>query len=131
MPSTQNSNAPSLTLVPSRSREAKPADSTLAQLEAVKAQLMQIEASLRAERDRAARAARVGAPEILTCLKQHGHLTAAQLLAKPELGGLAKSSLWLHLNALEREGKVWFRVTHGGQGGRKITEIYHSDAIVT
>lgn len=131
MPSTSNSTSttkPALTLI---RRDATASDSTLAQLEAVKAQLVQIEAALRAERERAARAARVGAPEILTCLKQCGHLTAAQLLARPELAGIAKSSLWLHLNALEREGKVWFRVTHAGQGGRKVTEIYHADAIVT
>lgn len=127
MPSTQtNSNAPALTLV----RRA-PEDSTLAQLEAVKAQLMQIEASLRAERERAARLTRVGAPEILACLKRNRHMTAAELLAAPELAGLAKSSLWLHLNTLEREGKVWFQLTYAGGKGRKVTNIWHGEEIAT
>lgn len=118
-----NPNATRLTVV----REPEP-PSTREMLESVRAQLLRIEQQLAQDQARMGRAARVGAPEILACLKQAGHMSAAEILkAVP----IAKSSLWLHLNALEREGKVWFRVTHAGQGGRKVTEIYHADAIVT
>ena len=43
---------------------------------------------------------------------------------------LPKSSGWLHVNALEREGAIWLRVTHR-KDGRKITIAYHADAIAT
>lgn len=74
-------------------------------------------------------ARRAGKAEVLAALPKVGGMTAEQILkAVP----VAKSSLWLHLNALEREGKVVFVTTsRGRKDGRKHTVIYHADAIVT
>lgn len=102
-------------------------ESTEARVEALKAQLAQIEQQLHAEREARARAQRAGAPEILAELKAAGNLNVTQLMQRCQL---QKSSVWHHLNALEREGKIWLRQTHRADG-RKHTIAYHADAIVT
>lgn len=130
MPQIQDrtpTNAPTLQLVPRAARASSASDSAREMLESVRAQLLNIERKL--EADIAAQPRhRVGPSEILTCLKQNRHMTAPEILKA--LPGLAKSSLWLHLNALEREGKVWFRLTYAG-GKRKVTEIWHGEEIAT
>lgn len=120
-------NAPALQLVPRAAHPTADA-STREMLESVRAQLLNIERKLEADIAAQTRGHRVGPSEILTCLKHNRHMTAPEILKA--LPGLAKSSLWLHLNALEREGKVWFRLTYAG-GKRKVTEIWHGEEIAT
>lgn len=128
MPQTNIANAPAETSrLAASTQSSRSAASTREMLEAVRVQLMNIERKLLEEL--AARGQRVGPTEILACLKSARHMTAPEILKA--LPGLAKSSLWLHLNALEREGKVWFQVTHAGGTGRKVTRIWHGEEIAT
>lgn len=57
-------------------------------------------------------------------------MTAPEMLKA--LPGLAKSSLWLHVNALERKGEVRIELTsRGSKDGRKRQVIWHRDAMLT
>jgi predicted transcriptional regulator len=95
-------------------------------IDALKTQLASIERQLAASKS----ATRDGATvklELLSALKQSGHMSVADLIAACKL---PKSTGWLRVNELEREGKIWLRVTHR-KDGRKVTLAYHADAIAT
>lgn len=97
-------------------------NSTAAALATLEAQI----ADLKRKLDAASKP-KAGAPEVEAAVKRAGHLTVAQVMAACNL---QKSSAWHHINALERQGKVWLRQTHRADG-RKHTLVYHADAIVT
>ena len=96
-------------------------------IDALKTQLANIERQLQATQ--AKPTARDGATvkaELISALKLHGHMSVADLIAACKL---PKSTGWLKVNELERDGAIWLRVTH--VKGRKVTLAYHADAIVT
>lgn len=97
-------------------------NSTAAALSALEAQIAELKRKL----DEASKP-KSGAADVEAAVKRAGHLTVAQLMAACNL---QKSSAWHHINALEREGKVWLRQTHRPDG-RKHTVIYHADSIAT
>jgi hypothetical protein len=63
---------------------------------------------------------------ILASLKKHGgHQTVEQICAECHL---TKGTAWRRIDELEREAKVWLRVTHS-ESGRKHTVVYHADHV--
>lgn len=63
---------------------------------------------------------------ILASLKKHGgHQTIEQICVECKL---TKGTAWRRVDELEREAKVWLRVTHS-ESGRKHTVVYHADHV--
>lgn len=82
---------------------------------------------LDAEQRREPPTARVKAA-ILEALQTKGEMTIEQLCGELHL---TKGTVWRRVDDLEREARVWLRVTHEGKTGRKHTVVYHADAIAT
>ncbi len=94
-------------------------------IDALKTQLASIERQLAAS-PRPARDGATVKSALLSALKQSGHMSVADLIGACKL---PKSTGWLKVNELEREGAIWLRVTH--VKGRKVTIAYHADSIAT
>lgn len=90
-------------------------------------QLTALRQRLDAEQRREPPTARVKA-SILDALKVKGPMTIEQLCGELRL---TKGTVWRRVDDLEREARVWLRVTHEGKTGRKHTVVYHADAIAT
>lgn len=99
-------------------------DQTAAALATLEAQIQDLKRKLE---EAASAPKRASAADVEAAVKRAGNMTVAQVMAACNL---QKSSAWHHINALEREGKVWLRQTHRADG-RKHTIVYHADAIVT
>lgn len=95
-------------------------------IDALKTQLASIERQLAQTAKPATRDGATVKAELLSALKLHGHMSVADLIAWCKL---PKSTGWLKVNELERDGAIWLRVTH--VKGRKVTIAYHADAIAT
>jgi response regulator of citrate/malate metabolism len=96
---------------------------TAKMIEALKSQIAKIEADLAKAPQHANGEAQA---QLETALHARGgHATVAELMHDC---GMTKGTCWRHINALEREAKVWLRVTHRTDG-RKHTIVYRADAI--
>lgn len=91
-------------------------------LETLRAQLARIEADLA----KGPASADGQALVLQTVLDAGGHLSVADIMTRCKL---TKGTAWRYVNALERDAKVWLRVTHGADGGRKHTIVYHADHV--
>ncbi len=54
-----------------------------------------------------------------------GHATVADLMTACSM---TKGTAWRHINSLERQARVWLRVTHRADG-RKHTIVYDADHV--
>lgn len=92
-------------------------------LAALEKQVAELRASMRQTREPSVEVAKRC---ILSSLLKHGgHQTVEQICAECKL---TKGTAWRRIDELEREAKVWLRVTHS-ESGRKHTVVYHADHV--
>lgn len=75
-------------------------------------------------------APRLGKAEVLAAVKRAGNITVAQIMK--ELPGLQKSSAWMHVKKLAKEGEVRLESTcRGRTDGHFYTIVWHRDSMIT
>lgn len=94
-------------------------------LSSLETQIADLKRQLEAQAEAAAKP-RSGVAEVEAAVKAAVKpMTIAQIMSAC---GLQKSSTWMHVNRLEKEGKVWLQQTHRPDG-RKHTLVHHADNI--
>lgn len=99
-------------------------NNTLHMLETLKAQIARIESELAKVSPAVANAA-VEDSLIKALHARGGTATVADLMSDC---AMTKGTAWRHINSLERQARVWLRVTHRADG-RKHTIVYDADHV--
>ncbi len=99
-------------------------NNTLHMLETLKAQIARIESELAKVAPASVNAA--AEDSLMKALHARGgNATVSDLMTDCSM---TKGTAWRHINSLERQAKVWLRVTHRADG-RKHTVVYHADHV--
>jgi hypothetical protein len=106
---------------------------TLKMIDALKTQLASIERQLATQAKAPARDSATVKSELLSTLKQSGHMSVADLITACKL---PKSSAWVLIRKMDRDAEIFLQVTRrpeitGRKDGRDVTLAWHPDAIAT
>ena len=98
-------------------------NNTIKMLDTLKAQIARIEADL--AKVPASTNAQAESAIIKALHARGGNATVSDLMSDC---AMTKGTAWRHINSLERQARVWLRVTHRADG-RKHTIVYDADHV--